>query len=161
ESASYGGVVVAIDTRAEVAANRVYHYHLHIPCRAYFLFQQIEVCGEVKGTPTSILDCAHDRHALQIGVGGFQARHAPIGRPSPGRQDDAVALRSPGFGAWPWAAGRHGGRHRERHLRLAETGFAGDERELAEGDAARPQPGHRHNLDVAGAASDENGIASA
>jgi hypothetical protein len=56
----------------------------------------------------------------------------------------------------PGSAGGDGSRECRGELALAEARLAGDERELAQRDAAGPQPLDRAHLDVGGALDDES-----
>jgi len=70
-------------------------------------------------------------------------------------------LRRAPLAARPLAARGDGCHHRDRELRLAKPGLARNQRQLAEGDAAGPQPLDRLGFHVRRASRDQLGTAGA
>jgi len=89
---------------------------------------------------SGVTNGAHQLHPPAIGASRHQAGNNSVRGAVLGREDNDAALRRATLAARPLAAGGDCCHHRDRELRLAESGLARDQCQFAERDAPRPQP---------------------
>jgi hypothetical protein len=69
QHSAHRGVDVAIDLRAEIAADRVDDDQLHVANLGNFLFEERKVNRQVERTPALfVMNGAHELHSLAIGT---------------------------------------------------------------------------------------------
>lgn len=141
EHATHGGINVAVDLGAHVAADGVDHDEPRVADLTDLLLQQVQVGLQVESPmPFAVLGPhgADDVDAPQVGAGGHQPRPDGVGQAVLGAQEQHRPGRRGSFLTRPFPAGRHGGGHADGDLGFSEPCLAGNESLLADRNAARP-----------------------
>src|SRR5205823_3971292 len=101
--------------------------------------QGVEIVGEAHRGVLAVVT-RDDQHAIQVGAEAGQAGARGVGRVVLAVEDDDVARPRPGGAVGHRPARAEPGAEVQRDQRLAQLGVALQERELAEGEPARPEP---------------------
>jgi hypothetical protein len=156
QQSAHAGVAVAVDV-AEEGGQRVDADQPHLRVIGEEGSERVEIALEAEhaGARPAVRDVAQDVDAAAEGSGGVQARADGIGGGVFVGDEEGFAAGTGGAVRRPGPAAGDAGGEVESEEAFAKAGVAGDEGELAEGDAAGPEPAQLGGRHLGGALGEE------